>query len=245
MRFSARAVVAFRVPVILSGLLASGCALPPAVVVASYAAEGVSYVSTGKSVTDHGVSVVMNGDCSLWRGLVEGRVCEDRPDAAFVSRKPLGDVGVADSARGGLSSVAGPTPDSLAFDFDVRRLSSPVQPVARAALPDSEAGSPERMEAEAPPVERGAGLYLVLASLPDLSSARELVASQADLSPAIMEVDVNGRHYFRVIAGPYTIAETKEARARLAASGLSGVWTLRIRDSDRIATVPDPRPSGV
>src|SRR5215470_10860729 len=59
--------------------LLSGCALPPAVMIASYAADGVSYVATGKSVSDHGISEVTGRDCALLR-VIRGRpICEDKP----------------------------------------------------------------------------------------------------------------------------------------------------------------------
>jgi len=61
-------------------VLLSGCGLPTAVTVASLMASGVSYVSTGKSVTDHGISMVLQKDCALLRGF-EGDICLE-PDPA-------------------------------------------------------------------------------------------------------------------------------------------------------------------
>jgi hypothetical protein len=52
----------------------SGCGLPPAVTYASYAADVISYLSTGKSVTDHGISVVLQKDCALLR-VLDGPIC--------------------------------------------------------------------------------------------------------------------------------------------------------------------------
>ena len=65
----------------------SGCGLPPAVTVASLVASGVSYVSTGKSVTDHGISMVLQKDCALLRGF-EGDICLE-PDPAEVFAESL------------------------------------------------------------------------------------------------------------------------------------------------------------
>ncbi|MCZ6744601.1 MAG: hypothetical protein O7D31_07995, partial [Alphaproteobacteria bacterium] len=36
---------------------------------ARLAADGVSYVTSGESVTDHAISVVANEDCAMWRAL--------------------------------------------------------------------------------------------------------------------------------------------------------------------------------
>jgi len=57
--------------------LAGACA-PTAVTVASYGADGVSYVETGKSTTDHFASMVSKKDCALWRVLRSEKVCRER-----------------------------------------------------------------------------------------------------------------------------------------------------------------------
>ncbi len=54
-----------------------GCALPPPVTVASWALDGISLLTTEKTLTDHGLSAVSGKDCALWRGLTEGNVCRD------------------------------------------------------------------------------------------------------------------------------------------------------------------------
>ena len=59
--------------------LLSGCGLPPAVVIASYAADGVSYIGTGKSVTDHGLSAATGRDCALFRVVKAKPICADEP----------------------------------------------------------------------------------------------------------------------------------------------------------------------
>ena len=56
-----------------------GCALPPAVMIASYAADGVSYIATGKSVSDHGISAVAGRDCAVWRVIKGQPICKDEP----------------------------------------------------------------------------------------------------------------------------------------------------------------------
>lgn len=53
----------------------SGCALPTAVTIASFAADGVSYIATGKSTTDHALSVIAQEDCAMARALEERPIC--------------------------------------------------------------------------------------------------------------------------------------------------------------------------
>ena len=56
-----------------------GC-LPPALVIGSYAADGASYVSTGRTVTDHGISVATGRDCEIIARSFQGKpICLDRP----------------------------------------------------------------------------------------------------------------------------------------------------------------------
>ncbi len=55
-------------------VLLSGCAVPPAVTVLSLFADVVSYAETGKTITDHGISLVLRKDCALLRGF-KGDVC--------------------------------------------------------------------------------------------------------------------------------------------------------------------------
>lgn len=55
----------------------SGCivTLPPAVQMASFALDGVSYITTGKSVSDHAISTVTAQDCAMTRVLKGDKIC--------------------------------------------------------------------------------------------------------------------------------------------------------------------------
>ncbi len=55
----------------------SGCLLPPAVSIASFAADGISMAATGKSIKDHALSGVMDQDCALWRIIKDEEICVD------------------------------------------------------------------------------------------------------------------------------------------------------------------------
>ena len=63
---------------ILFGLLMlSGCALPLPLRVASWAVDGVSFITTKKTISDHGISIVSKRDCAIWRSIVARDVCHD------------------------------------------------------------------------------------------------------------------------------------------------------------------------
>ena len=66
----------------LSTLLVAGCALPVPLQVASWALDGISYIMTEKSVTDHGISVVAQKDCAVWRGVTAGELCREWQDGS-------------------------------------------------------------------------------------------------------------------------------------------------------------------
>ncbi len=69
-------------------LFLGGCGLPPAVSVASWALDGISYLASGKSVTDHAISEVAQQDCALFR-VVQGReLCEANIDDTQTAEGP-------------------------------------------------------------------------------------------------------------------------------------------------------------
>ncbi len=79
----------------VAGVL-SGCALPPVVSVASLALDFASYVETGKTVMDHGISFVLQMDCGLLR-VFDGPICTEESDEAKVilaAAVPGGEAGL-------------------------------------------------------------------------------------------------------------------------------------------------------
>ena len=58
-----------RILLILCASFLGACALPAQVQMASWALDGVSMLTSGKSVTDHGISILAKKDCAIWRGV--------------------------------------------------------------------------------------------------------------------------------------------------------------------------------
>ena len=101
------------------GLGLGGCALPLQVQVASWLIDGSTMAKTGKSITDHGISLAVNKDCSIWRFLVGGALCSDYP---------VGGVAVADAGGRG----ADPAPPGIrARDVMVAGLAGPAPRLPR------------------------------------------------------------------------------------------------------------------
>ncbi len=83
-----------------------GCVLPPGVTYFSFALDGVSLVTTGKSVSDHALSAAVEKDCAMWRLLQE-------QDIKAVCRE------YADESETAIT-VAGQSPRAASRDIHVR-----------------------------------------------------------------------------------------------------------------------------
>ena len=59
-------------------LLTGACGVPVGVAAASYGADGVSAVESGKTSADHFSSMVSKKDCALWHVFRNRSICEDR-----------------------------------------------------------------------------------------------------------------------------------------------------------------------
>ena len=80
-----------------AAVMLSGCGLPPAITVASLAFDFASYGATGKTVTDHGISMVLQQDCALLRGL-QSEVCVEE-GSELASKKPVKEPETSASRR--------------------------------------------------------------------------------------------------------------------------------------------------
>lgn len=70
----------FRILALLSFTALGGCGLvPPAISIASFAADAFSYAMSGKSVSDHGLSMVMREDCAVFNFVQGQAICAPGP----------------------------------------------------------------------------------------------------------------------------------------------------------------------
>ncbi len=81
------------VSVVAVSLVVSGCALPVPVQIASWVVDGIVYLNTDKTVTDHGISMVSGQDCALLRGVQGEEVCTTADDENDVEVITLADLG--------------------------------------------------------------------------------------------------------------------------------------------------------
>ncbi len=115
---------------ILCSALLAACSLPMPVKIASWVVDGIAYLTTEKSVTDHGISLVVRKDCALWRGIKGEKICQDEDETALAAAAAegpasgygaetgaaLGGSGSDDRTLATLAPAAGPAgPDVAAF----------------------------------------------------------------------------------------------------------------------------------
>jgi len=66
------------------GVTLSGCVLPPAIAVATLVLDVGSFAVSGKTATDHGISLLAQEDCALIK-ILEGKICEAYPEVQGVA----------------------------------------------------------------------------------------------------------------------------------------------------------------
>lgn len=114
-------------PALLLPMFLAGCALPPAVTVASLVADGISFATTGKSTTDHAISAVVHEDCALLRALESRDICD-----------PDGEVLVALVAGDPINENWQFDPETPGGDADIQSRWEPLDAQQAAAEPVSE-----------------------------------------------------------------------------------------------------------
>ena len=241
-----------RKSLVLIGLpiLLGGCGLPPAISVASWALDGVSYLATGKSVTDHAISQVANQDCALLR-VVQGReICEDfaldgadgpifSASALSVSEPPETALAPSDpgfvapdivefaQAFGSAGPVSGEleTVEITPAAYSWQPVATPEETVATtielAALPKL---LPVPAEVEAPanvPVAK-MRFVSVVGSFQHADNAHALAARLDGLGAEVRSIEKDGRTWHRVI----TAASLSEVQG----AGFEDAWTLKVCD---------------
>lgn len=154
---------------LLLGLVSgvTGCLLPPAFTIASLAADGFSLTTSGKTVTDHAISLLAHRDCRLWR-LIQGRsICGS--DARVVAVAKLPPPLPLRTASPGFD----PPAPVVAAGTSVEE---PVAPI-RDTVPDAPSAEPTHQENAFPVTERAP------ASLPVATKASTPASQRQKMPP--------------------------------------------------------------
>lgn len=102
--------------IVAAAALLSGCGLPPAVAIASYAVDGVLLAATGKTSKDHALSVAMQQDCNFFHVIEGEEICQDyeptRRAAWALASMPANEAHLVTVSDGRVIRVAA-NPDAL------------------------------------------------------------------------------------------------------------------------------------
>ena len=109
-------------PLLAGALLLGGCALPLPVRIAGWAIDGVSYLATKKSVSDHGISLVAGRDCAMLRVVTKGAMCDAEPATGPI---------LVDAGSSATSSEIAAAPETT-----IAALAAPVPASPSSGLPD-------------------------------------------------------------------------------------------------------------
>ncbi len=149
-----------------AAIVLSGCGLlPPVVTYASSGADILSYLTTKKTVTDHGISFVLQKDCALLR-VLDGPICVEETEAETAVQITLLGAG----ARTRFSDLAD-QPQGC-FDCWIEPQEENLQPGHSAACRDAFCATPHQLRTAmapkpvpraetAPPPARVPNLFLL------------------------------------------------------------------------------------
>jgi len=210
-------------------LFLSACAVPPSVQIASWVADGISYIATQKSLTDHGISLLAQRDCALWRGVKGEAICRDPDSGTFAVASGNGEK-TPDMQRGEK------TPDGIftagknagePFAVPVRAAPWFTAVTAVTAATAIGAGQRERVRARKVfPAERVAksGLFYVIGSFTRLDFAQALVQRYGTLNAYLVDASVGGSRLYRVVVGPFGQDRQYSVYRRIAEAGIDDAW---------------------
>lgn len=226
--------------------------MPPVVSYASLAMDGISYVATGKSVSDHALSAATDQDCAVWRVVSEQEIEAVCQDTVKTNAKVTAD----DAGNDGWFFAGLFSSDDKAPADDLDPLVSPAA-AEPATSPDKDIDSftnstgfdaidfaPAKAPVADAPVPattpNSKAIYLVLGSFKSVAGAKSLASRVPGITTAIAPALIGEDRYFRVVSGPYELDETGAAEQRLAAAGINNVWAARLCINDLLAPPCEP-----
>lgn len=215
--------------IIFSAMLLSGCALPLPYQIASWALDGISYVATEKSVTDHGISIVAQKDCALLRVVQGNEICSNYDDnmTSAVAKTGNADtddkltVMVIESEKASTATVAEIETKSQLIEVHKPssvQLQSEIAENTRLLILGARSWS-DRLDAD---------MYYVVGSFFNPDYAQSLINKHSDLGPAVLVSLLNGNKVFRVAVGPFESNQKKEVSLNIKKSGINNAWAMHI-----------------
>ncbi len=216
-------------------MLLGGCLLPMPVTIAMWSASGISYLTTQKSLTDHGISAIAGQDCALHRIITDGEVCSEevaendedvRPSLFAFDNGPKQELedamelASAPEAQPVAAVSAEPLPDLTVAAVSAESLPAPAAveiaeaPAPMAAAPENDAAKP--------------GYYYVIGSFKTMDRAGRLLESSASLDSRVIQAKVGETTYHRVVVGPFPSEGSANAKNAVTSAGYKDAWKVRL-----------------
>ena len=238
--------------ILASVVVLSGCALPLPVRVATWAIDGISYIATKKSITEHGISFLAKKDCSILRGVTQEYFCIDgAPSATAFAALEGGDGAetgtLGDDAEFAVKSLA--DVDTL-DSFETAAGQAPIPPISQESTPTAAPSAVLRVVKDDPAIAKlfaavpsrrpqrqlrassasaaGPGFYYVMGSFRYMDNAQSLADAHSSLAPTIVEALLDGGTHFRVVVGPFERSRGKYLRWQLRRAGISDAWAIAL-----------------
>ncbi|WP_430474917.1 SPOR domain-containing protein [Thalassospira lucentensis] len=136
-----------KILVVLAPLALSACGGPIELTVAKLAGDLISYVTTGKSTTDHAVSFVAEQDCALHRPFMDEDICKDEDTILAEEPAALADLGAPEIKK----EIRAARPEIYAVNAPAENWSRPENGAAKVIVKTDL--PPRAPVAEAKPVE--------------------------------------------------------------------------------------------
>lgn len=220
---------------IVATLLAACTApIPPAVMIAGQAIDGISYLTTGKSGTDHALSAAMSEDCALHRIITLGSLCLDSVASGLQTaslggdfdRDPIGAVDARNLAAGRTvpEDFGAPGRPSLIDHAQVAGRTPFWLPGEPAREGSQGAAAPAGVSLTIPPAPR---TFVVLATYPKRGEADKASRMLRDipghplLRPKVVSTLDTDRPVYRLVVGPVEKSGGAALRDKLARKGFA------------------------
>ncbi|MEE8351460.1 MAG: hypothetical protein V3R37_04620 [Rhodospirillales bacterium] len=239
------------IAVLAAPFIFAGCGAPIAFQVASLFADGISLVTTDKTLTDHGLSAIAGKDCAVWRGIKGEEICLDETEESLVLAEApppqhppnLGEDGDSSVFFGDERSVSQETKtDVTQTDWKAPETpgEQPVKAVPASPVITSKLLPPQPVTtklaaiepASAPEIptatEIKGGIFYVIASFRGNAAAHRFSNKHAAWKTRVLEGTASGKTVFRVAIGPVGNRDTRISRDHLIKSGFKGAWAIKV-----------------
>lgn len=215
------------ISLLLTLVLISGCSLPPALQLASYAVSGISYLATGKSMSDHVISTAMAKDCALHRVVFDEPICIEGDDEFAVAAAPQPFPGGSEQSNGqtparelkealiALAEQIDEPAKPTNVEFEKLDLQTAALDAVAATLNDLEpaAGAPSTAG------QRTSDQYVLVGKYKDIRNANKARKLAGPHQTKIRMIVAEGELWHRVTVGPMKEVAANKTMTVLAQSG--------------------------